>query len=351
MKTSCPGTAEQTRVFRSIGTSVRLTNSEDYKRYCGSGSIGIRLASQREVHCCGSRTTLRTQLIAHLSVMKISLILATKGRVDEIKILVRSLIQQDYGNLELIVVDQNGDDRLAPILKESNLPFPILHLRSEVGLSRARNVGLAFASGDIIAFPDDDCWYPDGLLKWIVSELQSQPSVDGLTGRSEDGLIRSSGGTFSRHKGRVDIRNVWQKGVSYTIFLRSAVCAAVGPFDEELGVGARSRFGSGEETDYLIRTAKLGFNVQYLPDLIVFHPNSRLYDRNHRAKAFRYGMGMGRVLSKHRYTFTHNFCTILRPLGGALLSLLSLRPRKAAYHLAIARGRLCGLLWSVRQAP
>ena len=54
---------------------------------------------------------------------------------------------------------------------------------------------------------------------------------------------------------------------------------------------------------------------------------------------------MGRVLSKHRYNLSYNLYKILRPIGGALLSLLTLRARKAAYHLAIARGRLCGL-WS-----
>ena len=144
--------------------------------------------------------------------MKISLIVATKGRVEEIARLVQSLIQQGSANLELIVVDQNEDDRLESILKEPTLPFPIIHLWSEVGLSRARNAGIACATGEIIAFPDDDCWYPAGLLMRVVSELQSQLSVDGLTGRSEDGEGRPSGGSFSRRKGRVDIKNVWTKG-------------------------------------------------------------------------------------------------------------------------------------------
>jgi GT2 family glycosyltransferase len=234
---------------------------------------------------------------------------------------------------------------LESILKESSLPFPVVHLQSEVGLSRARNVGVAFATGDIIAFPDDDCWYPAGLLTRVVSELQSQVSVDGLTGRSEDGRGRPSGGSFSRRKGPVDINNVWKTGISYTIFLRSSVCTAVGLFDEELGAGAHTRFGSGEESDCLIRTVKLGFNIQYLPDLVVYHANSILYDRNDCQKAFRYGTGMGRVLSKHRYKLSYNLYKVLRPIGGALLSLLTLRARKAAYHLAIARGRLCGL-WS-----
>jgi glycosyltransferase involved in cell wall biosynthesis len=277
--------------------------------------------------------------------MKVSLVLATKGRVKEVDRFIQSLAQQKYADLELIVVDQNEDDRLAPILANPKLLFPIVRLRAETGLSHARNVGIASARGVILAFPDDDCWYPERLLARVVSEFESHPLVDGFTGRSEDGRGQASGGRFSRHEGRVDTKNVWKKGISYTIFLRSRVCAAVGQFDEELGVGARTRFGSGEETDYLIRTVKSGFNIQYLPDLIVFHPNPILYNRNHRIKAFRYGAGMGRVLSKHRYELSFKFYTILRPLAGTLVSLVTLRARKAAYHLAIAGGRVFGL-WS-----
>jgi len=276
--------------------------------------------------------------------MKFSLILATKDRVAEVDRCVRSLAAQSHGVLELIVVDQNEDNRLNRILSPASFPFPIMHLRSEPGLSRARNVGLASATGDIISFPDDDCWYPSGLLARVASEFQRHPSLDGLTGRSEDGCGHPSGGSFSRCKGRVDTKNVWKQGISYTIFLRSSVCAAVGSFDEELGVGASTRFGSGEETDYLIRTIKLGFEIQYLPDLVVFHPNPILYNRNHCIKAFRYGVGMGRVLSKHRYATSFDLYAILRPLGGAVLSLFTLQVSKAAYHLAIARGRLSGLL-------
>lgn len=276
-------------------------------------------------------------------VMKFSLILATKSRVAEVARFVRSLTDQAHDDLELIVVDQNGDERLEKVFNQTKVPFSVVHLRSEPGLSRARNVGLGFISGEVVAFPDDDCWYPEGLLARIALTLQSDPSIDGLTGRSEDEQGQPSGGCFSRRQGTVDIENVWKQGISYTIFLRSPVCSAVGRFDEELGVGARTRFGSGEETDYLIRALIMGFNIRYLPDLVVHHPNPVLYDRNHRAKAFRYGAGMGRVLAKHRYTLGFSLVAILRPLAGTLLSLLTFRGRKAAYHLAVAGGRICGL--------
>ena len=53
---------------------------------------------------------------------------------------------------------------------------------------------------------------------------------------------------------------------------------------------------------------------------------------------------MGRVISKHRYAWPFRMRAIFRPLAGALLSLLTLRFLKAAYHLSIGRGRLSGLL-------
>jgi glycosyltransferase involved in cell wall biosynthesis len=275
--------------------------------------------------------------------MKVSLILATKNRVDEVNRFVQSLSNQGNIDMELLVVDQNTDDRLESVLAEAKKRLPTIHLRAKSGLSHARNVGLASASGEIISFPDDDCWYPKGLLARVLPVFETNRTIDGLTGRSEDGDGTPSGGNFSRGQGQLNLKNVWKRGISYTIFLRSPVCAAVGSFDEELGVGARTPFGSGEETDYLIRTIKLGFNIQYLPDLVVFHPNPVLYNKNHCEKAFRYGVGMGKVLSKHRYTLAFNIYTILRPIGGVLLSLATLRARKASYHLAIARGRICGL--------
>ena len=91
--------------------------------------------------------------------MKFSLILATLNRTGEVDYLLKTLDRQTYRNFELIVVDQNADDRLVPLLAPYQANFPILHLQSAKGLSRARNVALEHVSGDIVAFPDDDCAY------------------------------------------------------------------------------------------------------------------------------------------------------------------------------------------------
>ncbi len=58
----------------------------------------------------------------------------------------RGLSLQTYSDFELIVVDQNADDRMLQILSK----YPAInatHLVAEAGLSRSRNVGLSAAKG------------------------------------------------------------------------------------------------------------------------------------------------------------------------------------------------------------
>src|SRR5574340_342784 len=93
-----------------------------------------------------------------------SLVLATVGRTAELERFLDALERQTCPDFELLVIDQNPDDRLRPILNRHRGRFEIKHTRSATGLSRARNVGLRLARGEIVAFPDDDCWYPTTLL-------------------------------------------------------------------------------------------------------------------------------------------------------------------------------------------
>ena len=75
--------------------------------------------------------------------MKFSLVMATLGRSEEIKIFLDSLSAQDYKNFELIIVDQNERDILRDIVDEYKQKFYINHIRiREKGLSLARNIGI-----------------------------------------------------------------------------------------------------------------------------------------------------------------------------------------------------------------
>src|ERR1700754_3487501 len=84
-----------------------------------------------------------------------SLIVCTVDRSDQLERLFASLKVQRYTDFEVILVDQNLDDRLAGLVEGYSPSFTIRHIRSERGISRARNNGMAIATGSYICFPDD----------------------------------------------------------------------------------------------------------------------------------------------------------------------------------------------------
>jgi glycosyltransferase involved in cell wall biosynthesis len=85
----------------------------------------------------------------------VSLVVATRDRTAELGRLLQSIAEQTHPHIEAIIVDQNRDNRLQPIL--GLLPTSRLrYLRAEPGLSHARNIGVANARGEVVGFPDDD---------------------------------------------------------------------------------------------------------------------------------------------------------------------------------------------------
>mgnify|MGYP001248594275 CR=1 FL=1 len=105
--------------------------------------------------------------------MKISLILATINRIHEPYEFLENLTWSNKDiSVEIIIVDQNINIDLN---FEKYKYFDIKHIKiKEKGLSRARNIGLNFVTGDIIGFPDDDCYYSPNLLDVVGSLFKNQ---------------------------------------------------------------------------------------------------------------------------------------------------------------------------------
>src|SRR5262245_21074046 len=250
--------------------------------------------------------------------MRYSLLLATRGRTEELHQFFRSLLAQTWRDFEVIVIDQNPDERLVETLKPYAGKFRLQHLRSAPGHSRAINTGFDRATGDIIAFPDDDCWYAADLLERVERFFRENPGWSGITGREIVPPGFSGGGRWDGRSGPITRGNIWRRAITFSIFLRrSAVEGAW--FDESLGVGAGSPWGAGEETDYLLRAIERGHAIYYDPSLGVWHRGrSGPYGAEIFTKARQYGMGIGRVLRKHRYPIHSVAYHLARPFCGAL---------------------------------
>lgn len=264
-----------------------------------------------------------------------SLIICSVDRTTTLERLLRSLALQTDRNFEVVLVDQNLDNRLQAPIESFGKVMPIVQVKAARGLSLARNKGLGVARGDFIAFPDDDCHYPNSLIERVRKRFASTPDVDVLTGRTIDMEGHESLSAFLDQDSEIDRWNVWKCGNSNTVFARRTALAAGLRFNEELGVGAASPFQSGEETAFLLDAMQRGSRGRFCRDIVVYHDQVGETDA---LRARKYARGFGRVLALYDYPRAYLVRSLVRPALRAAFGLASLNLRLARYKMLWALG-------------
>lgn len=274
----------------------------------------------------------------------LSLLCCTVGRTEKLGRLLDSLVAQSRLDFELLIVDQNAPGALDPVLAPYLDRLDIVHLRSERGLSRARNVGLAHCRAGLIAFPDDDCWYPPALVERVVELFAAHPDAGLFTGRTVDAGGRDSLGLFLDSDATISKSNVWLIGNSNSLFIRAPIARHIGGFDETLGVGAQSPFKSGEETDFVLRALATGARGVYRRDIVVHHDQAPVGGAGGAARAQDYARGFGRVLRLHDYGWPYLAMRVLRTSARAALALATGDMATARYKALWALGTFRGFI-------
>ena len=278
----------------------------------------------------------------------VSLILATVGRTDELGRLFDSLAAQTFSRFEVVVVDQNSDDRLLPHLERARyLGITVRHLKhSPPNLANARNAGIEAARGKWIGFPDDDCWYAPRLLERVVARFSRTDKPSGVIVRwveQDEQPMVAAELSWERSRAFRDI-----PVSSITLFCHGDLFKKIGGFDGRLGVG--QWFGAGEETDLALRALRAGARIAYEPLGEVHHAVNLEKPRadaatctavRHRAR------GTGALYAKHQLPGW----VILRGLAAPLLRPLLKGAFGAELTLGYAtlRGRLDGFVAWRRQ--
>jgi GT2 family glycosyltransferase len=108
-------------------------------------------------------------------------------------------------------------------------------------------------------------------------------------------------------------------------------------------LGSGTPWGSGDETDYVLRALAAGFTLGYDPSIVVYHesPNPQ-FGRAAAARAYGYGMGNSRVLRMHGYSRRFAAYRVLQVGAGSAYFLVRGRFGLARFYLAMARGRAVG---------
>jgi glycosyltransferase involved in cell wall biosynthesis len=107
----------------------------------------------------------------------VSAIIAVYNGEECVARAIDSVLAQQFDSFELIVVDDASRDSTAGVLAGYGDHIRVIRKTINQGLAAARNLGIAFATGDVVAFLDaDDVWLPGRLAK-AVEVLQSHPTT------------------------------------------------------------------------------------------------------------------------------------------------------------------------------
>jgi glycosyltransferase involved in cell wall biosynthesis len=268
-----------------------------------------------------------------------SLVVPTIYRTAELERLLKSLQGQEE-EFEVLVVDQNPDDRALRILERFADTLNIIRLSSSAGAARARNVGLDAASGEIVAFPDDDAWYPLGLLANVKELFMRFPAFAGICVRGADEDGRDAGIKWMKRPVVINRINIWRSSIEFSMFLRRSAVSGL-RFNEELGPGTCTGWGAGEGTDLLLRMLARGCRLKYEPRLVVHHPSNVTFPSSE-AKTLAYARGLGRVLRLNRYPPGAAALLCLGPFARTAIGFSRFDFRGAALNSKVALSRFSG---------
>lgn len=272
--------------------------------------------------------------------MRFSLIVPTLDRPDDLKLFLTGMTHQTCQNFEVIVVDQSGRNLYEDVIAEFSERFPLRHIRIDVRKCRyACVVGAQAASGEIIAFPDDDCIYLPDTLSRVEEKFRTTPALGFLTGGvlNFDG-VRTKMGRWLKKSAWLNSTNIWFGLIEFNLFIRREWYEKAGGFDPEMGPG--TYFVAAEGQDLGLRLLAAGAQGYFDRELLVRHPDKP--DTVRLSRALGYARGMGYVLRKNNTPYRMVGVFFMRPLGGVVLSLLKGQRETAAYYWRMLTGRLQG---------
>jgi GT2 family glycosyltransferase len=184
----------------------------------------------------------------------VSVVVPSHNRARLLTRTLRSILAQHMGDLEVVVVDDGSVDDTAAVAAAADPRVLVLRNREPVGVSAARNRGIAAARGEWVAFcDDDDLWSPDKLARQLVALERARADwVYAGDVNVDDRLRVLSGGRPPDPGAVVALLPRWNPIASggSNVVVRSALLTAVGGFDTELR--------RTEDWDLWIRLARTG---------------------------------------------------------------------------------------------
>jgi glycosyltransferase involved in cell wall biosynthesis len=212
--------------------------------------------------------------------MDISLIVVTCDRCQQLARCLESVQHIEFDRpWELIVVDNGSTDKTACIVREfiktANLRATYL-FEPMRGKSKGLNSALETASGQIVAFTDDDCYPAPDFLSQVWSAFDD-PLVGYIGGRimlhdpADYPITINESVTPVTYPAKSFVCTGFIQGANMAF--RRKVLLDIGGFDPLFGPGAS--FPAAEEIEAVSRASAMGWKGEYHPEVVVRHHHHR----------------------------------------------------------------------------
>jgi len=264
----------------------------------------------------------------------ISIVVCTRDRADRLEACLRHLDRQEYPRFEVVVVDNAPTGDAVRNLVEARPGYRYVAERRG-GLSWARNAGIAGASGDVIAFLDDDEEPDRHWLAGIAGGFARGDDIGCVTGMIVPARLDTqvqewfelygghskgrgfSPAVFSRHDPQSPLFPLPPFGAGGNMAFRREALTRIGGFDVAMGAGTPAR--ASEDTLALTLVLLSGYRIAYEPAALVRHDHYA-EPEDLRRQLRGYGVGL-----------TAYYTALVRHRPAVLPALLRLLPAAAAY--------------------
>jgi glycosyltransferase involved in cell wall biosynthesis len=299
--------------FEMIAASAGSTLSGEKLRALADERFAVRVLTARVEDELAASSPPRNRLLPSLTVA-----ICTKDRPQRLSRLLKSLDavrkNSPFGSVEIVVVDNASTDSATREAVEGFDGIRYL-FEPKAGLDFARNAALHAATGQLIAYLDDDVVVDRNWLTGLANVCRENPGAGGFTGLvlpfrldTEAQICFERRGGFGRGFYRNEFRNALFDnplhpvgtgvlGAGCNMAFERALLVRLGGFDEALDTGAP--LPGGGDLDIFYRVLRSGRTMVYEPQFAVYHEHRETIAQLRR-QYWSWGLGMMAFLVKSR---------------------------------------------------
>jgi GT2 family glycosyltransferase len=271
---------------------------------------------------------------------------------------IESVLQCDEVPTEVVVIDQSHAPNQSLANLRTSRVTDVRYVWSQaVGLSRARNAGIAAARYSIMAIIDDDMFVSSDWYGALIRALVSAGEGSVVTGRVLPTEAEVPGG-FVPALVPGDIPATYEGRIGSDVLAGGHMAAyrsafkTVGGFDERLGAGGE--FPAADDNDFGFRLLEAGYRIIYAPQAVVYHRAWRAKGQ-YMPMRWSYGRGKGGFYTKYfSMKDRHILKRMVWDIAQRMLAFphrLCREPRRACGDVVYIVGILSGAIqWMLTQS-